>query len=449
MDPSPLLIDLYELTMAACYYEHNMFHPATFSLFVRDYPAHRNYFVSAGLEEVVAFLESFSFRSKDVDYLGSTGLFSPEFLEYLSSLRFTGDVFAIPEGRLFFKNEPVIEITAPIIEAQLVETFLINAINFQMIIATKAARCVSAAGGRNLIDFSLRRTQGTDAGIKAARASYIGGFDGTSNVLAGKQYGIPTRGTMAHSFITSFTEEIDAFYAFAESFPDQTVLLIDTYDTLEGAKKAVKVSRDMRKRGKVLKGVRLDSGDMSVLSKEVRNLLDRAGENEVQIFASGGMDEYKIEGFSKNSAPIDAYGIGTKMGVSADAPYTDSAYKLVEYQGRPVLKLSTGKKTLVGRKQVFRRQVDGKMAKDIIALRQEQVEGEPLLMQVMQKGARQSSPEPLSVIRDRFLNEFSTLEDRYKKLNQPESYPVELGLELQQLQQQVVHDVRERELGES
>ena len=327
-----LFADLYELTMAACYFENGMFAPATFSLYIRKYGPHRSYLVSAGLEEVLDFLERFQFMPDELDFLQSTGLFSIDFLNYLERLRFTGELFAIPEGRLFFKDEPILEITAPVIEAQLIESFIINAVNLQVSIASKAARCIHAAGGKNLVDFSLRRTQGTDAGMKVARASYIAGFGGTSNVLAGKLYSIPISGTMAHSFVLSFEEEIEAFRAFARTFPDRTVLLIDTYDTVSGAKKAAAVGREMLEGGHMLKGVRLDSGDIAKLSKEVRRILDEAGLKEVIIFASGGFDEFEIEEVLSKGARVDAFGVGTKMGVSADAPYNDIAYKLVEYQ---------------------------------------------------------------------------------------------------------------------
>lgn len=444
-----LLTDLYEFTMAASYYQHQMFAPATFSLFVREYPPHRGYFVSAGLEDVLNFLESFHFEQQDLDYLDSMGLFSPDFLHSLGTVRFTGDVFAIPEGCLFFKDEPVLEITAPIIEAQLVETFVINAINLQVTIATKAARCVYASKGRNLVDFSLRRTQGTDAGLKAARASYIAGFGGTSNVLAGKVYGIPVSGTMAHSFVTSFEEEIDAFRAFAETFPESTVLLIDTFDTITGAHKAVDVAREMLGQGNKLRGVRLDSGDMGTLSKEVRALFNREGLEGTKIFASGGFDEFKIASSLERGAEIDAFGIGTKMGVSADAPYLDVAYKLVQYDGRPVLKLSTGKRTLVGEKQVFRIREGDSVSKDIIASRDERLEGTPLLQLAMKRGKSKQPPEPLAAIRNRFREEFETLDEGYKALHRPGSFPVALSPGLEQLQRQVVHEVREKELGES
>ncbi|MDL1957349.1 MAG: nicotinate phosphoribosyltransferase [Candidatus Desulfofervidus auxilii] len=444
-----LITDFYEFTMAACYYQKKMFAPATFSLFIREYPPNRGYFVSAGLEDVLEFLESFHFDQEDLDYLDSLSFFSKDFLHYLSTLRFTGDVFAIPEGRLFFKDEPILEITAPIIEAQLVETFVMNAINLQVTIATKAARCVHAAKGKKLVDFSLRRTQGIDAGLKVARVSYIAGFIGTSNVLAGKLYNIPVFGTMAHSFVTSFEREIDAFRAFAEMFPEDTVFLIDTYDTIIGAHKAAIVGKEMLNRGKKLKGVRLDSGDMASLSKEVKAIFKEAGLNDISIFASGGFDEYKIAKVIEEGAEIDAFGVGTKMGVSADAPYADIAYKLVNYDGRPVLKLSTGKRTLVGEKQVFRITDGNSLKKDIIALRDEELEGEPLLKPVMKKGKRLQSSPSLNEIRERFQLEFSMLDDTYKRLVNPETFPVELGPKLEALQKQVIFKVREKELGES
>ncbi len=444
-----LFADLYEFTMAACYFENRMFDPATFSLYIRKYGPHRGYYVSAGLEEVLDFLESFQFTPEELDFLQSTGLFSTDFLNYLERLRFTGELFAIPEGRLFFKDEPILEITAPIIEAQLIESFVINAVNLQVSIASKAARCIHAAGGKNLVDFSLRRTQGTDAGMKVARASFIAGFGATSNVLAGKQYGIPISGTMAHSFVLSFEEEIEAFRAFARTFPDRTVLLIDTYDTISGAKKAAEVGREMLEGGHMLKGVRLDSGDFVKLSKEVRRILDEAGLKEVIIFASGGFDEFEIEEVLSKGAKIDAFGVGTKMGVSADAPYNDIAYKLVEYDGRPVLKLSRAKKTLVNRKQVFRETREGKMIGDTIGLRAESHGGTPLLKCMMLGGERLSQPESLQHIRERFRAEFSTLGDPYKSIKNPETYPVRLSPMLEAAQSRTVREVRRRELGES
>lgn len=444
-----LFTDFYELTMAASYYEHGIIAPATFSLFIRQYPRDRSYFVSAGLEHVLEFLESFSFKQDDLDYLESHDLFSPDFLEYLSRLRFTGDVHAIPEGRVFFKDEPILEVTAPIIEGQLMETFIINAINLEVIIATKASRCICASKGKNLVDFSLRRTHGTDAGIKVARACYIAGFGSTSNVLAGKLYDIPVSGTMAHSYILSFDEEIEAFRAFFNTFPQNTVLLIDTFDTIRGAKKAAKVAKEMWEKGYKLKGVRLDSGNMAELSKQVRQILDREGLNDVLIFASGGFDEYRIEESLKQGAQIDAFGVGTRIGVSSDAPYTNIAFKLVEYDHRPVLKLSSGKQNLAGKKQVFRTSVNGQLNKDMIGLRNEESGGEKLLKQVMGNGKRLTPPEPLKKIRKRFEHEFSILNESFKAIHNPKYYPVEISHPLTELQNQTIKTIQAHEFGKT
>ncbi len=440
-----LFTDLYELTMAASYFEHEMMGPACFSLFVRNYPPHRSYFVSAGLTEVLDYLEELSFTPDDLEYLESTQLFKNHFLSYLETLKFTGDVFAIPEGRLFFVNEPIIEVTAPLIEAQVIETFLINAINIQSMIATKASRCLFASQGRPLVDFSLRRTQATDAGMKVARASFIGGFIGTSNVLAGKQFGIPVYGTMAHSFITSFEKEIDAFRAYAQTFPQNSILLVDTYDTLSGARNAAIVGKEMAQRGETLKGIRLDSGDMVKLSKEVRQILTEAGLSSTQIFASGAFDEYEIQKVLSQGAEIDSFGVGTKMGVSADAPYLDMAYKLVKYQERPVLKLSPGKMNLASDKQLFRnRTSDGHLKKDTIGLRDDAFEGaESLLKKVMDKNRTVSPPPSLPEIQKTFLDEFQRMENSYKLLKGAESdYPVDISPRLKKLQAKTIRRVK-------
>lgn len=447
-----LLTDLYELTMAACYFEQEMFEKATFSLFVRSYPPSRHYFVSAGLAEVLDYLKNLKFTTDDLGYLDEAGFFKPEFISYLEKFHFSGDVYALPEGRIFFANEPLLEVTAPLIEAQIVETFIINAVNLQSMIATKASRCLHAAWPRKLIDFSLRRTQGIDAGLKVARASYIGGFIGTSNVLAGKIYNIPIFGTMAHSFITSFDQEIDAFRAFAQNFPENTVLLVDTYDTLVGTVKAAEIGKEMAKEGKKLKGVRLDSGDMATLSREVRKILLKKGLKEVMIFASGGFDEYKIQEVFEKGADIDSFGVGTKMGVSADAPYLDMAYKLVKYNGRPVLKLSPGKITLPSDKQIFRfTKAMGKLERDIIGLREDKLEGgEPLLEKVMDKGKIIVPSTSLSRIQKRFLDEFSRLDEKYKAIKAGEDiFPVGLSHRLENLKAQIIQRLKEEELGES
>jgi nicotinate phosphoribosyltransferase len=444
-----IMTDLYELTMAASYFEQDMFAPATFSLFVREYPPNRSYLVCAGLDLLLDYLESFHFRPDDLEYLQRTSLFPTKFLAFLETLRFTGEVRAMPEGRIAFSDEPLLEITAPVMQAQLVETFVINAINLSTLIATKASRCLHAAGDRQLVDFSLRRTHGMDAGLMVARASYIGGFIGTSNVQAGKFYDLPIYGTMAHSYVESFDQEIDSFRAFAKSFPDNTVLLIDTYDTLAGARKAVTVAREMRDVGKTLRAVRLDSGDMVQLSQQVREIFDDSGFPEVRIFASGGFDEFKIQRILEAGARIDAFGVGTRLGVSADAPYLNMAYKMVKYNGRPVMKLSSGKVSLAGPKQVFRqRDEQGIFKRDLIGLDEESVSAaEPLLMPVMKEGRRLLASEPLSETQQRFLKEFAQLQEIYKDLQGNPNYPVEITSRLQALQDQVSKEIRQKELG--
>ena len=444
-----IMTDLYELTMAASYFEQDMFAPATFSLMVREYPPKRSYLVCAGLDPLLEYLESFHFRPDDLEYLEQTSLFPDKFLQFLETLRFTGEVRAIPEGRLAFCHEPLVEITAPVMQAQLVETFVINSINLPTLVATKASRCHHAAGKRGLVDFSLRRTHGMDAGLMVARSSFIGGFIGTSNVQAGKIYGLPIYGTMAHSYVESFDREIESFRAFAKSFPDNTVLLIDTYDTLAGARKAVTVAGEMRQAGQTLRAVRLDSGDMVQLSQQVREIFDESGFPEVKIFASGGFDEFKIQKILTAGAIIDAFGVGTKMGVSADAPYLDMAYKMVMYNGRPVLKLSSGKVSLAGPKQVFRqRDEQGFFKGDLIGLLDEEVaDSESLLETVMQDGKRLLPREPLPKIQERFREEFNLLPETYKDLEGNPNYPVEITPRLQALQDQVRREIGKKELG--
>jgi nicotinate phosphoribosyltransferase len=446
-----LLTDLYQLTMAACYFDQGMAEEATFSLFIRKYPSDRGYFVAAGLAEALHYLETLRFTGEDLAYLESTGLFKTSFLDYLGQVRFTGEVYALPEGSLFFKDEPILEVSAPILEAQLAETFIINVVSLQTMIATKASRSLHAAQGRPLIDFSLRRTQGADAGLKVARASYLAGFMGSSNVLAGKIYGLPIFGTMAHSYVTIFPREIEAFRVFSRLFPRATTLLIDTYDNLAGARNALQVAREMGARGERLQSVRLDSGDMAAISREVRRLLDDGGAPEVRILASGGFDEYKIAQVLAAGAQIDSFAVGTKMGVSADAPYFDIAYKLVKYGGRPIMKLSTGKVTLVDKKQAYRHyNGQGGMCRDVIALRQEEVSGAvPLLRPVMGRG-RIIRPLPsLDDSREYFLSQFSLLPEPYKVLRDPSLYPVALSPGLQELQSRVEWQLQHGKLEES
>jgi len=439
--------------MAQAYFQQGVTAPASFSLFVRRLPPERGYLISAGLEGALDYLQGLRFSPTAIEYLQSTTIFAPEFLDYLATITFTGDVWAVPEGRAVFANEPLLEVTAPIIEAQIVETFLINQINLHTMLTAKAARCVTAARGRTLVDFGFRRTQGVDAGLAAARSAWIAGFQATSNVLAGQRYGIPVSGTMAHSFVTAYESETDSFRAFAASFPGRCTLLIDTYDTLDGARKAVLVAREMEARGHRLQGVRLDSGDLLELSRSVRRILDDAGLGYVRIIASGGLDEYEIDTLLQGGAPIDAFGVGTKLGVSADAPWLDIAYKMVEFGGRPVLKLSAGKRSLPGRKQVRRSYgSDGRMLCDVITLRDESGEdGEPLLVEAM-RGGRIVLREPLSQIRQRCSQELARLPDGLKALTPSATYPVSVSAALEDMSGQIasrIEAISERELGES
>lgn len=431
----PLFTDLYQLTMAAGYFERKMYTPATFSLFVRPHPK-RPYFVAAGLEEALKQLTVFHFSDDDLKYLKSLSLFEHNFLDYLSRLKFEGDVFALPEGTVFFGNEPLLEVTAPIIQAQLLETYLINVIGSATLIATKAARCVQAAKNRPVIDFSLRRTQSISAGLTTARNSYVAGFAATSNVLAGKRFGLPVAGTMAHSFVTAFESELEAFRTYARIFPDASIFLIDTYDTIKGAHNAVTIGLEMNKLGHELKGVRIDSGDMAILSHKVRNILDQAGLYNVKIFASSGFDEYTIEEVLAKEAKIDSFGVGTKMGVSADAPFLDIVYKLVRFDNRDVKKFSPEKITLAGPKQVFRKKsIDDKFIGDVIAGRVENIpHAQPLLEKVMEKGQIGSELEPIDALRNRCRQQLANLTPDLKKANSSTVYPVAISPKLASIQ---------------
>jgi nicotinate phosphoribosyltransferase len=433
-----MFTDLYELTMCASYFDNKKLEPATFDLFIRRLPENRSYFLFAGLEQALLFLENVKFTEKHLAYLQKQG-FDSQFLDYLRNFRFTGEVWAVPEGTVAFPCEPLIRVTAPIIEAQLVETFLLNTVNLQTTIATKASRVVNAAKGRAIIEFGLRREHGIDAGMKVARCSYISGCQGTSNVLAGLTYGIPIFGTMAHSFIMSFEKEIDAFRAFAKTFPNQSTLLIDTYDDLAGAEKAAVIAKELEERGHKLGGVRLDSGDLAKTSKKVRALLNEKSLEYVRIFASGDLDEYRIADLLSKGSEIDAFGVGTRMGTSADKPYVDVIYKLCETRSAkgsfsPIMKLSEGKKTLPGRKQVFRfKDEKGFLAKDIIALESEKMDGEPLLLKVMEKGKIVYDFPSLTEIRAAALENLAKLPEKYKKLTGAPTYPVELSQHLEDL----------------
>lgn len=443
-----LATDLYQLTMGASYQALGMAGAATFSLFVRKLPPNRSFLVVAGVEEALDRVSQFRFDDAAIRYLRTVGQIREEFLDLLPDLRFTGDAWAVPEGRVVFPDEPILEVQAPIIEAQLVETVIVNAIHFPCLVATKAARSVAAAPGKTLIEFGLRRTPSLDAGLAVARASYLAGFDATSNVLAGERYGIPVAGTVAHSLIETFPSEIEAFRAFGGTFPGPVTLLIDTYDTANGARHAAQVAGELRERGGQVQAVRIDSGDLGELSREVRQILDQAGLGSVRIVASGGLDEYELAELTRSGAPIDAYGVGTRLGTSADAPNLDMAYKLVEYDGRPCLKLSAGKQTLVGAKQVWRRRdPGGRFAEDRIAGRDEPAptgNWEPLLAPVMRNGELTSRPA-LAEIRALHRAETAALPPALLGLYPQTSYPIEVSEDLLARQRAAVASVERRE----
>ena len=434
-----LLTDLYELTMSQSYFAEGISGDATFSLYVREYPPDRGYLVAAGIDDALDCLEALSFDTDSIDYLSSTGIFTADFLEYLRDFRFTGSVRAMPEGSLFFTHEPVLEVTGPIIAAQLAETIVMNQVQYQTLLATKSARCVQAARGRPIADFAARRTHGTEASLRMARASYIAGFGATSNVLAARRYGIPPTGTMAHSYITSFDAEIDAFRAYSRMFPDRSILLLDTYDTINAAHAAVTVAHEMERDDHRLTGVRLDSGDFDALSRQVRRILDDADLGYVRIVASGGLDEYEIERLVTGGAPIDMFGVGTRVGVSADAPSCDMVYKMVSCDGRPVMKLSEGKETLPAAKQVFRQYgPEGMMSADVIGLSTDaNVSGEPLLTLAMHDGRRVIPPGTIEDARQRVADGLSRLPRAHHRLRQPDHFPVSISENLQRLESQI------------
>ncbi len=434
-----LLTDLYELTMAASYHAHGMDGPATFDLFVRHLPKERNFLVATGLEPALDFLEGFHFDQDAIRYLRSLGLFDATFLARLAGIRFTGEVWAFPEGEAVFASEPLLRVTAPLIEAQLVETYLLATVNFQSMVASKAARVALACGTRPFVDFSARRDHGPEAALGAARAAFIGGAASTSNVLAGKRFGIPVAGTMAHSYVMAFGDEEAAFRAFARDFPERSTLLIDTFDTERGARRAARVALDLRAEGIRVSGVRIDSGDLASLARSVRAILDDAGLRDMRIFLSGDLDERRIAEIVREGSPADAFGVGTQLGTSADAPYLGGVYKLVDDAGGPKMKTSTGKVTLPGRKQVYRVEVDEYADHDVIALEDEPVsEGRALLRKVMAAGHRLGDREALDAARDRARRAIGGLPPALRSLDPaPAPYAVVLGPRLAALQSQL------------
>jgi nicotinate phosphoribosyltransferase len=434
---SPLLTDLYQLTMMEAYLSEGMAQTAAFEFYVRSLPPERGFLVASGLSSLLDFLEDLRFSAEEIAYLEGTGRFSRRLLDELTAFRFSGDLYALPEGTVCFANEPLIRVVAPILQAQFVETRAINLLHFETLVATKAARCVAAAGGKAiLVDFGLRRAHGAEAGVLAARASRAAGFAGTATVLAGAAYGVPIFGTMAHSYIEAHDSEEEAFLAYARANPANVTLLVDTYDTLRGARAAARAAKTLALEGIRTRAVRLDSGDIPALSRQVRALLDSEGLKEVQIFVSGNMDERAIARLLAEGAPIDGFGVGTRLDTSDDVPYLECAYKLVEYAGKPRLKTSAGKATLPGRKQVFRRMEGGAMAGDTIGLEGEKLPGEPLLVQVMAGGRRVGDAPDLDAIARRTAGQLGALPGQLRRLEQAPPYDVRISPALERLREE-------------
>ena len=427
-ETSALLTDLYQLTMLQAYFDQGMNDTAVFEFFVRDLPPGRGFLVAAGLEQVLEYLETLRLSDAELTWLERCGRFSPRFLASLADLRFTGDVAAMPEGSVFFANEPILRVVAPLREAQLGETRIINLLQFQSLIAAKAARVRLAAPQHLLVDFGLRRAHGAEAGLLSARASYLAGFDGTATVLAGMRWDIPLYGTMAHSFIQAETDELTAFEHFARSHPQANTLLIDTYDTEAAARSIVPLARKLAADGIHIRAVRLDSGDLSVHARRVREILDAGGFGSIEIFASGGLDEYSIAELVASAAPINGFGVGTRMNTSADQPYLECVYKLQEYGGIARRKRSEGKATWPGRKQVWRRYgADGRMAEDTLTLEQDAQPGEALLKPVMSAGRRLAPSPPLAAARAFAAEELHRLPEALRALTPESAYPVSIA----------------------
>jgi len=437
---SALLTDLYQLTMLQTYFERGMTDTAVFELFFRRLPPkQRNFLVAAGLEQVVQFLEGLCFQPDELEWLARQNHFTPKFIDQLARLRFTGDVDAVPEGTVLFASEPIIRVVAPLPQAQLVETRLMNLLHFQTMIASKAARAVIQAPDKLLVDFGLRRAHGAEAGLLAARATYLAGMSGTATVLAGTMYGVPIFGTMAHSFIQAHESEAEAFENFARSHPDNITFLIDTYDTEAAAHKVVKLAPKLARDGIKIRAVRLDSGDLAEHARRVRRIFDDGGLPEVKIFASGGIDEFALRDLLRvKRAPIDGFGIGSGMDTSYDVPTFDCAYKLQEYAGRARRKRSEGKATWPGRKQVYRRfGSDERMSGDLLTLERDAQPGEALLKPVMRTGRRLPGLETLEQARNRARDQLARLPEALRSLEPAPLYPVTVSNSLKTLAEEV------------
>lgn len=442
---SALLTDLYELTMAASYFAEGMNYPATFEMFWRELPKRRNFLIACGIDQVIEYLETFAFETSDLEFLAGLQLFSDDFLSSLGELEFSGEVWAVPEGEALFPQEPVLRVTAPLIEAQIIETYILNCVDFQTLVASKAARISIAARGRVFVDFSARRDHGADAANLAARAAVVGGAAATSNLMASRLFGIPPSGTMAHSYVMTIGDEREAFRRFARLFPSRAVLLIDTFDTLEGARAAAEVADELASEGIKVTAVRIDSGDLLSLSKRVRGILDDAGHPEIEIFVSSELDEFKIDALLAAGAPIDGFGVGTELGTGGDVAHLGGAYKLVQDSSGPKFKLSPGKETLPGIKQVFRYSDEGgTYLNDVIALEDELLEapGRPLLQRVMTDGLRTVEPVELEALREKCRAAVEALPPRLLSLDAAEPYEVRLSPGLQGLADDLRHGVR-------
>ncbi|HZL30786.1 MAG TPA: nicotinate phosphoribosyltransferase [Pseudolabrys sp.] len=427
-ETSPLLTDLYELNMVQAYLDKTEDGEAAFEFFVRRLPERRGFLLAAGLEGALQYLETMRYSDSEIAWLKSTGRFRDNLLDYLRGFRFTGDVYAIPEGIVCFPNEPLLRIVAPLPQAQLVESRLINILHYQTLIASKAARMVLAAPGKILSDFGLRTAHGAEAGNYSARASYIAGFAGAANVLAGERYGIPIVGTMAHSFVQVHGDEMTAFENFARARPEGVILLIDTYDTEAGARKVVELAPRLKKDGIAIRGVRIDSGDLTAMAKKVRGILDAGGLKDVVILVSGGINEDVLQGMMKDHAPIDGFGIGVNLAASTDVPALDCAYKLQEYRGVPKRKLSEGKATWPGRKQVWRAyDADGRMRGDILSVESDTQQGEKLIVPAMRGGKRVGRSPTLADIRARAKAELARLPEALAQLQPGAGYAVEVA----------------------
>ncbi len=431
---SVLLTDLYQLSMLNGYMQQGMHDEAVFEFFVRRLPDKRNFLLACGLELALDFLEGFGFTEAELEWMASTERFSPQFIDYLSTLSFTGDVYAAPEGTVFFADEPILRVVAPLPQAQIIESRLINILHVHTLIASKAARCVMVAPDKLLVDFGMRRAHGAEAAMAAARASYIAGFAGTATVLAEKEFGIPSFGTMAHSFVQAHDSETESFFDFARSQPNNTVLLIDTYDTEAGAHKVVELKPRLDELGIAIKGVRLDSGDLDALSRRVRRILDEGGCERTAIFCSGNLDEYSIHRLLSAGAPVDGFGIGTRLDISEDAPSLDCVYKLQAYAGRPRRKRSTGKATWPGSKQVYRYEASGGFfSHDVLTTADDTRDGEPLVEAVM-KGGRRTAPSPsLERIRERTAEQLARLPEPLRSIDKAPAYEVNVSEQMKAL----------------